>query len=197
MDQQETNQQEQAVQQEKPKNEVWEWLKALAIAVVLAFVIRSFLFAPFVVDGTSMMPTLHDRERLIVTKLIYFIQEPSRGDIIVFHATAERDYIKRVIAVGGDKIEMKADQLYINDQPVDEPYLDEFKQQALAEGYPLTGDFGPIDVPEGEIFVMGDNRRNSKDSRAIGTVPLDTVVGRADVVFWPLTDFRFPNKTDK
>lgn len=197
MDQQETNQQEQAVQQEKPKNEVWEWLKALAIAVVLAFVIRSFLFAPFVVDGTSMMPTLHDRERLIVTKLIYFIQEPSRGDIIVFHATEERDYIKRVIAVGGDKIEMKADQLYINDQPVDEPYLDEFKQQALAEGYPLTGDFGPIDVPEGEIFVMGDNRRNSKDSRAIGTVPLDTVVGRADVVFWPLTDFRFPNKTDK
>lgn len=197
MEHQDTNQQEQALKQEKPKNEVWEWLKALAIAVVLAFVIRSFLFAPFVVDGTSMMPTLHDRERLIVTKLIYFIQEPSRGDIIVFHATKERDYIKRVIAVGGDKIEMKEDQLYLNDQPVDEPYLDEFKQQALNEGYPLTGDFGPIDVPEGEIFVMGDNRRNSKDSRAIGTVPLDSVVGRADVVFWPLTDFRFPNKTDK
>lgn len=197
MDNQDSNHVEQGIEEKKKSNEWWEWIKALAIAIVLAFVIRSFLFAPFVVDGTSMMPTLHDRERLIVTKLIYFIQDPEPGDIIVFHATQERDYIKRVIGIAGDKLEMKDDQLYINDQPVEEPYLDEYKKQAQAEGFPLTGDFGPIEVPEGEIFVMGDNRRNSKDSRMIGTVPLASVVGRADVIFWPIDQFRFANKTDK
>ena len=180
----------------KTKNEWWEWTKALAIAIVLAFVIRSLLFAPFVVDGASMMPTLQDRERLIVTKLVYFIHDPSPGDIIVFHATQERDYIKRVIGIGGDKLEMKNDQLYINDQPVDEPYLNEYKKQAQSEGYLLTENFGPIEVPEGELFVMGDNRGNSKDSRMIGTIPLESVVGRADVIFWPLNQFRFPNNTD-
>jgi len=176
----------------KSKNEWWEWTKALAIAIILAFVIRSLLFAPFVVDGTSMMPTLQDRERLIVTKLVYFIGDPKPGDIIVFHATQERDYIKRVIGVGGDVVEMKNDQLYINQQPVDEPYLDEYKKQAQSEGYVLTEDFDPVEVPEGELFVMGDNRRNSKDSRMIGTVPLESVVGRADVIFWPLNQFRVP-----
>lgn len=196
MDHQDSNQ-VQEMNQGKAKNELWEWIKALAIAIILAFVIRSFLFAPFVVDGTSMMPTLHDRERLIVTKLIYFFQEPEREDIIVFHATEERDYIKRVIGVAGDTVEMRNDQLLINDQPIDEFYLEEYKKQALVEGFPLTNDFGPIEVPEGELFVMGDNRRNSKDSRMIGTIPLDSVVGRADVVFWPLSEFRFPNKTDK
>ncbi|RKD24683.1 signal peptidase I [Ammoniphilus oxalaticus] len=176
----------------KAKNEWWEWIKALAIAILLAFVIRSLLFAPFVVDGASMMPTLHDRERVIVTKLIYFVKEPSPGDIIVFHATADRDYIKRVIGVGGDIVEVRGDQLYINQEPVDEPYLHEYKQQAEQEGYFLTGDFGPIEIPEGELFVMGDNRLNSKDSRMIGTVSLKSVVGRADVIFWPLNQFRFP-----
>ncbi len=187
----------QEAKQEKSKNELWEWIKALAVAVILAFVIRSFLFAPFVVDGTSMMPNLHDRERLIVTKLIYFIQDPKPGDVIVFHATKERDYIKRVIGVAGDKVEMKNDQLLINNQPVEETYLNEYKKQAKIEGYPLTADFGPVEVPKGELFVMGDNRRNSKDSRMIGAIPLESVVGRADVVFWPLSEFRFPHKTEK
>jgi signal peptidase I len=181
----------------KKKNELFEWIKALAVAILLAFLIRTFLFAPFVVDGTSMMPNLHDRERLIVTKLVYYLEKPKRGEVIVFHATKERDYIKRVIAVGEDKIEVKNDQLYINDKPVDEPYLNEYKQKAHADGVPLTGDFGPLVVPKGEFFAMGDNRRNSKDSRVIGTVPLSEVVGRADVVFWPLSEFRFPNKTVK
>lgn len=177
----------------KTKNEWLEWMKALAIAVLLAFVIRSFLFAPFVVDGASMMPTLQDRERVIVTKLVYFFKDPSPGDIIVFHATEERDYIKRVIGVGGDTVEMKNDQLYVNQQPVEESYLDEYKRQAQAEGYFFTGDFGPIEVPDGELFVLGDNRMNSKDSRMIGTIPLESVVGRADVIFWPINQFRFPN----
>lgn len=181
----------------KKKNEAWEWIKALAIAIILAFLIRSFLFAPFVVDGTSMMPNLHDHERLIVTKLIYYLEQPQHSEIIVFHATKDRDYIKRVIAVGGEKVQVKNDTLYINDKPTDEPYLKEYREQAHQEGVPLTDNFGPLVVPKNELFVMGDNRRNSRDSRAIGTISLDRVVGRADVIFWPLSQFRFPNKSVK
>jgi signal peptidase I len=181
----------------KKKNEAWEWIKALAIAIILAFLIRSFLFAPFVVDGTSMMPNLHDHERLIVTKLIYYLEQPQHSEIIVFHATKDRDYIKRVIAVGGEKVQVKNDTLYINDKPTEEPYLKEYREQAHQVGVPLTDNFGPLVVPKNELFVMGDNRRNSRDSRAIGTISLDRVVGRADVIFWPLSQFRFPNKSVK
>ncbi|MCF6094344.1 signal peptidase I [Microaerobacter geothermalis] len=181
----------------KVKNEVWEWVKALAFAVVLAILIRSFLFAPFVVDGESMMPTLKDRERLIVNKFIYLIGEPKKGDIIVFHATPEKDYIKRVIALGGETVEVRNDQLYVNGEPVDEPYLEPEKKQARLDGFPLTGDFGPVFVPEGSIFVMGDNRRNSKDSRMIGPIPKERVVGRADIVFWPIEQFTFLNSIPK
>lgn len=174
----------------KGKNEAWEWIKALGIAIVLALVIRTFLFAPFLVDGASMMPTLENEERLIVNKLIYYIQEPKPGDIIVFHATKEKDYIKRVIATEGQTVEMKDDQLYIDGKPVDEPYLEEYKKQAKAENYVLTEDFGPEKVGKGEIFVMGDNRRNSTDSRVIGPVPVKNVVGRSELIIWPLDKIR-------
>jgi signal peptidase I len=172
------------------KNEAWEWIKALGIAIALAFVIRTFLFAPFIVEGESMETTLHNEEKLVVNKAIYYLEKPQRGDIIVFHAEAKRDYIKRVIAVGGDTVEVRNDQLYVNDKPVDEPYLAKKREEAKQEGIPLTEDFGPVKIPEGQIFVMGDNRQNSRDSRAIGPVDLDTVVGRAEFVFWPLDHAR-------
>jgi len=172
------------------KNEAWEWIKALGIAIALAFVIRTFLFAPFIVEGESMETTLHNEEKLVVNKAIYYLQEPKRGEIIVFHAEAKRDYIKRVIAVAGDTVEVRNDQLYINDKPVDEPYLEAKKKEASEEGVPLTEEFGPVQVPEGQIFVMGDNRQNSRDSRQIGPVEVDTVVGRAEFVFWPLDQIR-------
>jgi signal peptidase I len=172
------------------KNEAWEWIKALGIAIALAFLIRTFLFAPFIVEGESMETTLHNGEKLVVNKAIYYLQPPQRGDIIVFHAEAKRDYIKRVIAVAGDTVEVRNDQLYINGKLVDEPYLAKNREAAKADGEPLTGDVGPVKVPEGHIFVMGDNRRNSQDSRAIGPVNVDKVVGRAEFVFWPLSDIR-------
>ena len=84
--------------------EFWEWTKALLIAIALAVIIRTFLFAPFLVDGQSMVPNLADNERLIVNKLIYYIKEPERGEILVFHATAEKDYIKRVIGLPGETV---------------------------------------------------------------------------------------------
>ncbi|WP_103105914.1 signal peptidase I [Brevibacillus reuszeri] len=173
------------------KNELWEWLKALGIAIILAFLIRTFLFAPFIVEGESMETTLHNSEKLVVNKAIYYLQDPKPGDIIVFHAEQKRDYIKRVIAVAGDTVEVKNDELYVNGKLVEEPYLAQHKEQAKAQGEPFfTNDFPPVQIPAEHIFVMGDNRLNSHDSRAIGPVAVSTVVGRAEFTFWPLGDIR-------
>ncbi|HJV47230.1 MAG TPA: signal peptidase I [Bacillota bacterium] len=175
------------------KNELWEWSKALIIAIGLAYFIRSFLFAPYVVDGHSMETTLHDQERVFVNKLVYLVSGPKRGDIIVFHATKEKDFVKRVIGLPGDKVQVKDDLLYINDQKVDEPYIETEKQQFEKQGKMFTGDFGPVEVPQGKIFVMGDNRQNSLDSRfekQLGPVDESQIVGRSEFVFWPLTNIR-------
>lgn len=167
------------------RNEFWEWIKALLIAIVLAVLIRTFLFAPFLVDGQSMVPNLADNERLIVNKLVYFLREPERGEILVFHATHEKDYIKRVIGLPGETIEVKDDALFINGKKHDEPYLSEIKADYHGNGMSYTVDFGPVEVPQGHIFVLGDNRPNSEDSRELGPIPLEMVVGRGELVFWP------------
>ncbi|MGG4496804.1 signal peptidase I [Brevibacillus reuszeri] len=173
------------------KKELWEWGKALGIAIVLAFLIRTFLFAPFIVEGESMETTLHNSEKLVVNKAIYYLQDPKPGDIIVFHAEQTRDYIKRVIGVAGDTVEVRNDELFINGKMVEEPYLAQHKEQAKAQGEPFfTNDFPPVQIPAGHIFVMGDNRLNSHDSRAIGPVAVSTVVGRAEFTFWPIGDIR-------
>ncbi|MCM3386731.1 signal peptidase I [Ureibacillus chungkukjangi] len=177
----------------KEKNELWEWIKALVIAFVIAVLIRYILFTPIVVDGDSMMPTLKDGDRMIVNKIGYTIGKPDRFDIVVFHAPEGKDYIKRVIGLPGDTIEYKDDQLYINGKAYDEPYLDEYKSQ-ITEGT-LTQDFTlqEIDptldvIPEGYVFVMGDNRRYSKDSRHIGIVSQDELIGNTSIIFWPIGD---------
>lgn len=174
----------------KGKKEAWEWMKALAIAIALAFFIRTFLFAPFIVEGESMEATLHNNERLVVNKAIYYLSKPKRGDIIVFHAEADKDYIKRVIGVAGETVEVRDDVLYINGKQVDEPYLAKKREEAKAEGLALTDNFAPIQIPANDIFVMGDNRQNSRDSRMIGPVSLGKVVGRAEFVFWPFKEAR-------
>lgn len=178
---------------EKSK-EVFSWVKAIAIAVILAFLIRTYIFAPIVVDGESMMPTLQDHERIVLTKFGTSIDSIDRFDIVVFHATEDKDYIKRVIGLPGDHIEYKDDTLYINDKKYDEPYLDEYKEQMAGE--PLTGSFtleeqtGSMTVPENQVFVMGDNRQNSLDSREIGTISVEQIVGKANLVYWPIKEFK-------
>ncbi|OUM96384.1 MAG: signal peptidase I [Thermobacillus sp. ZCTH02-B1] len=180
--------------------EIVEWIKALAIAGLLVFVIRWFLFAPFIVDGPSMQPNFETGERLIVNKILYDFREPRRGEVIVFHVPEEnRDFIKRVIGVPGDTVRLEGDELYINGVKFEEPYLREAIERARAAGEPawnLGDDFpnaivSETTVPEGMILAFGDNRRNSKDSRMIGFIPLENVIGRADVVFWPLDKFGF------
>lgn len=176
------------------KKESLEWVKAVVVALILAIVIRYFFFAPIVVDGQSMMPTLEHNDRMIVNKIGYAIGDLDRFDIVVFHAPENKDYIKRVIGLPGDTLYYKDDVLYINGEPVEEPYLEQYKNSSPIK--PFTGDFHLRDVtgfekvPEGHIFVLGDNRQHSKDSRIIGVVPLEQVVGKANIVFWPFSDMR-------
>jgi len=177
------------------KSEIWEWIKAFFIALLLVIVLRAFFFTPAVVEGSSMNPTLQDQNRLIVTK----IGEPKRFDIVVFRATEDKDYIKRVIGLPGDRIEYKGDILYINGKPYDEPYLDKRKQE-LVDG-PLTNSFTlsetPVAsdvVPEGHLFVMGDNRRNSMDSRHIGAIPIEKIIGKTNIVYWPMNEMKIVDK---
>jgi signal peptidase I len=172
------------------KSEIYEWVKALFFAVILALLIRTFVFVPFLVDGSSMVPTLEDANRLIVNKLIYTIKSPEPEDVIVFHATKEQDYIKRIIATAGQTIAVRNDKLYINGMLKDEPYLRASKEKAKADGFVLTENFGPVRVPDGDVFVMGDNRRNSTDSRVIGSVRVDSIVGKAEAIVWPFHKVR-------
>lgn len=162
--------------------ELLDWAITLGVAVILALLIRHFLFAIFIVDGESMYPTLEDSEWLIVNKAVYLLDEPKRGDIIVFHATATRDYIKRVIAVGGDEIHIINGTVYINGEVIDEPYINERME--------FYNNYEKMVVPDNKIFVMGDNRNKSADSRMpdIGFIDLKEVVGRAEFIFWPVSN---------
>jgi signal peptidase I len=183
------------MKEKKSKNESWEWIKALLIAFALAALIRVFLFTPIVVDGVSMMPTLEDGDRMIVNKIGYTIGKPDRFDIVVFHAPEQKDYIKRIIGLPGDTVEYRDDILYINGEPMEEPYLNQYKEEVadspLTEDFTLEGKLNSEVVPKDHVFVLGDNRRKSKDSRHIGVVPIDEIIGSTKIVFWPLKDFGF------
>lgn len=163
---------------------VSDWLISIIVAVVLAFGIRTFLVEPYMVSGPSMMNTLQDRERLLVNKLVYYTRQPKRGEIIVFKYPSDtrRDFIKRVIAVGGDTIEIRDGKTYVNGKALDESYIRE----------PFHTNLPKTTVPSGHIFVMGDNRNNSEDSRFrdVGFVDLSLVKGKASVIFWPLGQVR-------
>lgn len=176
----------------RAKNEAWEWIKALLIAFALAFLIRYFLFGSYIVDGPSMQPNFHTGERLIVNKILYDIRVPKRGEVIVFHATEDKDFIKRIIALPGETVRVQGDTVYINGQPLDEPYLKDVEEQAKQAGRTYNDlNYPETKVPEGSVFVMGDNRSDSTDSRMIGPVSFDKIVGRAEIIFWPITDIEY------
>lgn len=161
-------------------NEIKDWVISIAIAVVIALFIRHFVVELYLVDGPSMRPTLQNQERLVVNKFIYNLHDPERGDILVFQYPKDpsRDFIKRVIAVPGDTIEIRDGHVYVNGELKNEPYI-------LST---TRGDYPLATVPEGHIFVMGDNRNNSEDSRFadVGMVPFDLIKGKAVLIFWPM-----------
>ncbi|MCM3567808.1 signal peptidase I [Neobacillus mesonae] len=174
------------------KREGMEWVKAFAIGLIIFAFIRTFFFSNYVVEGESMMPTLQDGNKLVVNKLGYQVSDLDRFDVIVFHANPKEDFVKRIIGLPGDKLEYRNDQLYINGQKFDEPFLAKYKRKS--PGMKLTGDFslkeitGEDTVPEGKLFVLGDNRLGSWDSRHFGFISIDQVVGKVDLRYWPLNE---------
>lgn len=173
------------------KKEVWEWIKALLVAGALVFLFRWLLFSPYIVEGPSMQPNFHTGERLIVNKILYKFRAPERGEVIVFHAGEGKRYIKRVIALPGETVRVEGDNVYINGELLDEPYINDVIEQAKNNGrvYNIR-DYAESTIPEGSVFVMGDNRSNSEDSRRIGSISYDLIVGRADVIYWPLKEIK-------
>ena len=174
------------------KKEGLEWVKAFAIGIIIFAFIRTFFFSNYIVEGESMMPTLQNGNKLVVGKLGYQIGDLHRFDVIVFHANAKEDFVKRIIGLPGDKIVYKNDQLFVNGKKVNEPFLEVYKRKT--PGVKLTGDFslkeitGENTVPEGKLFVLGDNRLGSWDSRHFGFISSSQVVGKVDLRYWPLNE---------
>ena len=169
-----------------------DWIVVIGVALLVAFLVRTFVLAHFVVDGHSMDTTLHDGDRVFVNKLSYRLHDPNRGDVVVLHeinGASERDLIKRVIALEGETIELRNCVVLIDGVELLEPYLD---PQVVTPGN-CGGDYGPTAVPEDHVFVMGDNRAGSQDSRSenVGPIDEDDIVGRAFVVFWPTSHWRW------
>ena len=172
--------------------ELRDWIVAIGIAVILALVIRNYVFTLVKVQGQSMEPTLHNADRLYVNRFFY---TPKKGDVIIFvpESDPNRPYVKRVIATAGDSvyIDFKTGNVFVNGQLIDEPYVKEKTRNngSYIMSLMQQGNYGPdapIVIREGHIFVMGDNRNNSKDSRELGQIPLDEVLGGAVFRFWPL-----------
>ncbi|QIN81285.1 signal peptidase I [Rubrobacter tropicus] len=160
----------------------------ISFALVFGFV-RPVVAAPFYVGSASMEPTLHGckgcaNDRLLINKLAYDVRAPKRGDIALFEDQqgGEDPLIKRVVGLPGDRLRLREGELYINGDPLEEPYV---KNDPCKPGYPKTCSFGPVTVPENHYFMMGDNRTNSIDSRFFGPVPEEDVIGEALVRFWP------------
>lgn len=169
-----------------------EWLKAFLIGLFIFFMIRTFLFSNYVVEGESMLPTLENGNKLVVNKIGYQIHELNRFDVIVFHANKKDDYVKRIIGLPGDQIEYRNDELYINGKKCDEPYLEVYKNarkgQKLTEDFTLVQITGISKVPEGKVFVLGDNRLESWDSRYFGCIDINQIVGKVSLRYWPIND---------
>jgi signal peptidase I len=168
-------------------------LKLTVIAFLAAIVwnlITICFFTTYGISGSSMEPTLHNGEKVLVNKLVYYVRGPHRKDVVILHVSKNTDFVKRVIAIDGDKIQFRSDVLYINGRSVDEPYLRENREKLKLLGFPLTKDFGPITIPKGKVFVMGDNRNNSVDSREIGMINIKDIVGRTELIYSPHSKLR-------
>ncbi|WP_342471377.1 signal peptidase I [Metasolibacillus sp. FSL H7-0170] len=179
------------------KKEIISWIKTIVFAVVLAAGIRIFLFTPVNVEGASMMPTFENEEKVIVNIIGPTLSDYKRFDVIVFEAPTGENFIKRIIGLPGDRIEYRDDELFINDEKFEEPYL-KSNREALVDSGNLTGNFTLVDalgvevVPEGQYFVLGDNRRRSLDSRdiTVGFVAQEKILGTVPAVVWPLSNAR-------
>ena len=165
------------------RHEIRVWTRDLLIAIGLALVIIVFLYQPVKVEGTSMAPLLSDQERIFINKFVYRFEAINRDDVVVFWYPLDRSksFIKRVIALPGETVEIRHGTVLINGQTIAEPYV--------PPQYADVSDYPPTKVPRGSYFVMGDHRISSKDSRVFGPVPSQYIYGRAVFAYWPVDHF--------
>ncbi len=179
-----------APRKRKRGNALTEWIIVIGVAVSAALLVRAFVLQQFKVDGYSMINTLHDGDRVLVNKLSYRLHDPRRGDVVVLKTidgASERDLIKRVVALPGETVEYRSCILYIDGRELVEPYLDPAVVTPTSCGEPQP----PRVIPDAAVFVMGDNRPGSKDSRVLGPITYSDLIGRAFVVIWPAGDWRW------
>ncbi len=182
----------------RSKSVIREYVEAIVVAVLLALFIRTFIIQAFKIPSGSMLPTLQIGDHLLVNKFIYGLRmpltgkllipwkSPVRGDVVVFRFPKDRniDYIKRVVAVAGDKIEIVNKHLMINDAEVVDLHAHFTSETELSATVSPRDNYGPVTVPSGNIFVMGDNRDNSYDSRFWGFVEHSDILGKAFILYW-------------
>ena len=158
------------------------WMRDLLFSAAASVLIITFLYQPVRVEGTSMLPRLVDQDRLFINKFVYHFEAIDRGDVVVFHypRNPQLSYIKRVIAVPGDRLSIDRGQVYVNGAPLDEPYV--------PEQYRDTRSLDPMVIPDGQYFVLGDHRSIASDSREFGTVKRDLIYGKAAFIYWPTQD---------
>jgi signal peptidase I len=162
---------------------VLNWTRDLLIALGLAAVIIVFLYQPVKVEGTSMSPLLTDQERIFINKFVYRFEPIQRGDIVVFWYPMDRSksFIKRVVALSGDTVEIEQGRVLVNNKVLDEPYV--------PAQFADRSSMAPTRIPEGAFFVLGDHRNSSNDSRVFGSVPGHFIYGKAVFVYWPVERF--------
>ncbi len=182
----------------REKSVVREYVEAIVVAVLLALFVRTFIVQAFKIPSGSMLPTLQIGDHLLVNKFSYGVklpltgtvlvhrQGPARGDVVVFRFPRDRslDYIKRVVAIGGDTVEVRDKKVFVNGKQVVNPHAQYTSHDIMSSVAGPRDNFGPVTVPEGKIFVMGDNRDNSYDSRFWGFVDLRDVLGKAFIIYW-------------
>ncbi len=171
-------------EKKKRKSGMLEFLVIMLVAFVLVFgFVRPFVVEAFRIPSESMVPTLEVGDRVLANKFIYRFTEPARGDVVLFDSVeegSEDTLIKRVAGVEGDEIRVQGGTLFVNGEPQDEPYLNQYVPDQSTP-------YGPETVPKDHVFVLGDNRGNSGDSRVFGPVPVENIKGEGFLVFWPPT----------
>lgn len=167
------------------------WIvSGLAVGIVLALVLRSFVFGVYYVPSSSMVDTIQEGDLIFGEKVSLYFSDPEPGDVVIFDSPLDEDetLVKRVIAVGGQTIDLVDGVVYVDGEALDEPYVEGKPTESLSDLAGSAGISYPYTVPEGSLWVMGDNRTNSKDSRYFGPVSVDSVTSRAILIYWPLED---------
>jgi signal peptidase I len=177
----------------REKSVIRQYTEAFLIAILLALVIRTFVVQAFKIPSGSMLPTLQIGDHLLVNKFIYWFTDAQRGDIIVFKFPQDegRDFIKRVIALPGDKVEVRGKQVYVNDKPVQESYAVHLDPSMQENPHSPRDNFAPVQAPPGQLFMMGDNRDYSMDSRFWGFLDIKKIKGKAFIIYWSWDRERF------